>query len=356
MRHLILLLSIVLLIPSCTQKASGPLSTDLAKQPLYLGQNLDTTQVLQTIALGSCNRQDLPQDIWSHIIAEDPQLWIWLGDNIYGDSDDMAVMKQKYLKQKYAPEYVAFRQKMPIIGTWDDHDFGANNAGKEYPKRDESQALMLDFLDVPKEAPVRGQKGAYQSYTFGPSGKKVKIILLDSRYHRDEPIPKPQGKGYLPNEDGTILGEAQWKWLEEELEGSDAQIHLIGNGIQVIPQDHDYEKWSNFPKERERLFELLKQYQISNPILLSGDRHIAEISRLDYDGYDRPIYEMTTSGMTHSYEAVGEEPNHHRVSELIGKKNFGIIRINWANPPEPGMDLEVRGRNQTLYTAVQLDK
>jgi alkaline phosphatase D len=354
MRHLLLLLCTLLLLPTCTQKTSGSLPADLANTPLYLGQELNTDQVLETIALGSCNREDRPQDIWAHILEQEPQLWIWLGDNIYGDSDDMTVMKQKYLKQKYAPEYVAFRQKMPIIGTWDDHDFGANNAGKEYPKRDESQALMLDFLDVPQDAPVRRQKGAYQSFTFGPSGKKVKIILLDSRYHRDEPILNPEGKGYLPNETGTILGEAQWEWLEKELANSDAQIHLIGNGIQVIPQDHNYEKWFNFPKERERLFELLKAYQVAHPILLSGDRHIAEISRLDYTGYATPIYEMTTSGMTHSYEAVGDEPNRHRVSDIIGKKNFGIIRIDWSNPSDPVIDLEVRGRNQTFHTAARM--
>jgi len=356
MRHLILLLAIVFLLPRCTQKASDSLSIDRDNQPLYLGQELNSDQLLTTIALGSCNREDRPQDMWSYILEQDPQLWIWLGDNIYGDSNDMTVMKQKYLKQKYAPEYAAFRQKMPIIGTWDDHDFGANNAGKEYPKRDESQALMLDFLDVPEDAPVRSQQGAYQSYTFGPDGKKVKVILLDSRYHRDEPIINPEGKGYLPNERGTILGEAQWDWLEKELAGSDAQIHLIGNGIQIIPQDHNYEKWHNFPKERRRLFDLLKKYEITNPVLLSGDRHIAEISRLEYPGYETPIYEMTTSGLTHSYEQVGGEPNRHRVSKLIGEKNFGIIKINWSDPNRPGVDLEVWGKNQKLHTSVSVKK
>lgn len=338
---------------SCDNQPSALVSNE---QPLYIGQEINTGQLLETIALGSCNRQDLPQDMWQYILAQNPQLWIWLGDNIYGDSDDMSVMKAKYLRQKYAPEYVTFREALPTIGIWDDHDFGVNNGGSSFPKKDESQALMLDFLDVPKDAPVRSQKGGYQSFTFGPSGKKVKVILLDSRYHRDEPIHNPnRPPAYLPNETGTILGEEQWQWLEVELMNSEAQVHLIGNGIQVIPQDHDYEKWVNFPKERIRLFDLLKKYQVSHPILLSGDRHIAEISRLDYPDYDTPIYEMTTSGLTHSYEKVGNEPNRYRVSELIGEKNFGIIKIDWEASENPKIALEVWGEEQKLLTTVTVE-
>lgn len=357
MRHLLIFLLAILGFTAC-QPAPAPLAEagDSPAEPLFVGQELDTTQLLQTIAVGSCNRQDLPQDIWAHILEHNPEMWVWLGDNIYGDSDDMLVMRAKYLQQKYAPEYVAFRQKMPVLGIWDDHDYGLNNGGKEYAARAESQALMLDFLDVPPSAAVRQQAGAYQAYTFGPSGKKVKIILLDSRYHRDAPIKNPAGKGYLGNEEGTILGETQWQWLEAELANSDAQVHLIGNGIQVIPAEHDYEKWENFPQERERLFALLKQYEVKHPVLLSGDRHIAEISRLDYSESDYPVYEMTSSGLTHSYEAVGAEPNQYRVSDLIGQKNFGLIKIDWTQPDAPGIVLEVWGKEQVLFAQVAIEK
>lgn len=356
MRDLFLFVMFSLLLGACGQKkASDALGATQGGKPLFVGQQIDTSLVLSTIAFGSCNRQDLPQDMWSHILEQTPNLWIWLGDNIYGDSDDMSVMKAKYLRQKYAPAYQIFREKVPVIGTWDDHDFGANDAGKEFPKRSESQELMLNFLDVPADAAVRFREGVYQSFTFGPPGKMVKIILLDSRYHRDKPIKKTDGRGYLANEKGTILGEDQWIWFEKELANSDAQIHLIGNGIQVIPEDHDFEKWQNFPRERARLFNLLKKYQVANPILLSGDRHIAEISKWEEPAGATPIYEITSSGLTHSYEAVGEEPNRHRVSRLIGEKNFGLIRIDWSTPSHPLINLELRGKSQTLHTAVQIN-
>ncbi|MEO0338600.1 MAG: alkaline phosphatase D family protein [Bacteroidota bacterium] len=347
---LLYVFTFTLVFSACNRQVNPTISLDTK---LYQGQEIDPNQLLETIALGSCNRQDSKQDMWEYILENDPQLWIWLGDNIYGDSEDMEVMKSKYLQQKYGEEYSKLRKQMPVVGTWDDHDFGANNAGKEFPKRDESQALMLDFLDVAPDAPVRNQKGGYQAFTFGPKGKQVKVILLDSRYHRDAPISNRDGSGYLPNKTGTILGEVQWKWLENELRNSEAQVHLIGNGIQVIPQDHRFEKWFNFPKEREKLFNLLAKYQVANSILLSGDRHIAEISKLSVEGMNEPIYELTSSGMTHSYEKAGDEPNRHRVSKLIGKRNFGVIKIDWeANPIK--IDLEVRGLKNAVHTSVQV--
>ena len=104
---------------------------------------------LTTIAFGSCSDQKRPQPLWDDIVAQKPDLWIWLGDNIYGDSENMDTLRAKYARQKSNPVYQQLRQSTPIIGVWDDHDYGVNDGGKEYPKRKESQQLMLDFLDVP---------------------------------------------------------------------------------------------------------------------------------------------------------------------------------------------------------------
>lgn len=342
---------VLILSLACNRQQPTKVATE---RPLYLGQEIDFSETLTTIALGSCDRQDLPQTMWPFITENDPQLWLWLGDNIYGDSEDMQVMKQKYLQQKYGAAYSQFRAQVPVLGIWDDHDFGVNDGGNEYSKRDESMTLMLDFLDVDPDSPVRKQKGAYQAYEFGPEGQKVAVIMLDSRYHRDKPIKNPNGSGYQANETGTILGEEQWKWLETVLSESDAQVHILGNGIQVIPQEHRFEKWHNFPKERQRLLDLLSKYQIAHPILLSGDRHIAEISRMDLPGLDWPVYELTSSGLTHSYDKVGAEPNRYRVSDIIGKLNFGIIRIDWTTD-KPKIELEVRGLENKLLTTAPVD-
>jgi len=317
--------------------------TGVDPQSLYVGRQLDTAALLNTIALGSCNQQDEPQDMWPVIGGHDPDLWIWLGDNIYGDTEDMDVLARKYKKQKFGADYAAFRENTQVIGIWDDHDYGLNDGDKRYAKKAESEELLLNFLDVPQDAAVRGRPGAYQSYTFGPKDKQVKILLLDARYFRDTlSKSKEENRRYLPNKTGDILGEAQWQWLERQLTDSPAQVHLIGSGVQILPQDHGYEKWANFPKSRQRLFDLLQRSQPANPVLLSGDRHIAELSRIELDSLPQPIYELTASGMTHSWETVGEEPNRHRVGELVPKKNFGLIRIDWSGD-QPDLRVEVRG-------------
>lgn len=312
-------------ILACQRKNSSNTSE------LFEGQKIDFNNTLTTIAVGSCNRQNKPQEMWPFIQQQNPDLWVWLGDNIYGDSEDMSVMLEKYQLQKSGTAYTSFRKNIPVIGIWDDHDYGTNDGDKTYPKKKETQQLMLDFLDVPKNAAVRKREGAYQSYTFGEKDKKVKIILLDGRYFRDELAPDRSKKSrYLPNVEGDLLGEAQWKWLESELKNSEAQIHLIACGIQFIPEEQIYEKWANFPTARKRFFDLLDEIQPANPILLSGDRHISEVSQINLQNL--PVYELTASGMTHTWSSgLGSyEPNKYRKGDLVVALNYALLEIDWS--------------------------
>ena len=284
------------------------------------GPVLDPAVPLSLIALGSCNREDRPQPLWDPIVAAQPDLWIWLGDNIYGDTDDMAVMQAKYEQQLASPGYRTLVEQTAIIGTWDDHDYGLNDGGSEFPARVESQREALDFFGEPANSPRRAQAGIYTSYVYGPRGRRVKVILLDARYHRDQ-----------PNEAGTgdLLGEAQWTWLADELANSDAQVHLIGDGIQFIPIDHQYEKWNQFPEARQRLLEVIGGSGAPGVVLLSGDRHLSEFHRLEDPALGYPLYEVTSSGMTHSFESVGQEPNRYRVGELYELLSYATLSFDW---------------------------
>ena len=289
-----------------------------------------STAVLQRIAFGSCNRQDLPQPLWAPIAADDPDLWIWLGDNIYGDTDDMSVLAAKYTQQRANAGYRDLLARVPVIGTWDDHDYGRNNAGREYPYRAASQQVFLDFLDVPQASPRRTREGVYASHTYGPAGQRVKVILLDVRYHRE-----------YPGATADVLGEAQWAWLEAELRNSDAQVNLVASGIQFVPEEHRFEKWANFPQARARLFSLIRDSGAPGVVLLSGDRHFAEISRID-GAAAYPLYEVTSSGLTHSWTDV-VEANRFRVGELYPHLHYGMMEIEWA--PAPRLRLQIRDRD-----------
>lgn len=296
----------------------------------------DNQLKINTIAFGSCNNQDLNQPLWQEIHKNKPQIWLWLGDNIYGDSNDMKILKAKYTKQTQNPDYQTFIKNTKVFGIWDDHDYGKNDAGNDYAKREESQQLMLDFLGVAQDAPLRKRRGAYSSVLLGKAGERIKIIFLDARYFRDK-IYKGKN-GYEINKEGTILGEKQWQWLESQLADNEANVHILACGIQMISAEHKYEKWANFPHERQKLFDLLQKYQVKNPIFLSGDRHIGEISQLKFTNHS--IFEVTSSGLTHAWEDFTGEPNRYRISRVINQLNFGLLHFDWSKKQ---VSLQIRG-------------
>ncbi|TWT62764.1 alkaline phosphatase D family protein [Rubinisphaera italica] len=291
---------------------------------------------LDRITCGSCSKQDLPQPIWDAIVSADPDLFIYMGDNIYGDSEDLNVLAEKWGKQKSQPGYSALRKQCSVIGTWDDHDYGKNDAGIEYPQKAGSQQLFLDFLDEPEDSIRRTREGVYASYLYGPVGQQVHIILLDTRYFRT-PLKKimdqsPTAEGhsgpYGPTDDpnADMLGEAQWKWLEEQLQVP-AQLRLIVSSIQVLPLEQRYEKWENLPTERARLLKLIEKTNSEGVVFLSGDRHAAEFCKLDREG-NYPLMEMTSSSLN-APRKYQNELNSLRYGLLYNEVNFGKILIDW---------------------------
>ncbi|QHV99086.1 alkaline phosphatase D family protein [Spirosoma endbachense] len=307
-------------------------------------------KTVTTIAFGSCSDQKRPQPLWDDIVAQKPDVWIWLGDNIYGDSESMDTLSAKYARQKSNPVYQQLRQSTSVIGVWDDHDYGVNDGGKEYPRRKESQQLMLDFLDVPTTSSLRKQEGAYSTHVYGPKGKQVKVILLDARYFRD-PLKK-DGKANVPDPSGDMLGEAQWQWLEKQLTNSDADIHIIGSGVQVLPEDHIYEKWANFPTSRQRLLDLLSKTKPKGAILISGDRHQAEVSKVSVPGLGYDLYDITSSGLTH-VSAPHEEVNRHRVGAIVAQLNYGLITVDWNAKPLTAT-VRINGDERATYLTQQV--
>jgi alkaline phosphatase D len=307
-------------------------------------------QEVTTIAFGSCSDQKRPQPLWDDILASKPQVWVWIGDNVYGDTENMDTLKAKYNKQKSNPVYQKLIQSSIVVGVWDDHDYGVNDGGKEYPKKKESQQLMLDFMGVKQNSPLRKQEGAYSVNTFGKKGHQVKVILLDGRYFRD-PLKK-NGRDNVPDPSGDILGEAQWKWLEQELTSSDADAHIIGCGIQFLPEEHPYEKWANFPTARKRLLDLFAKTKPKGVILISGDRHIAEISRVQLPGLGYELFDITSSGLTH-VSKPHEEPNQHRAGEMVTKLNYGLITYHWDSKPLRAT-VNIKGDSSSIYLTQEI--
>jgi alkaline phosphatase D len=329
MRFKIQLLLLITLFASCKNKNNGP--------------------SIFKIAFGSCSDQKLEPQLWDEIAAQNPDLFIWMGDIVYADHLPLSKMKDAYKQQKNHPAYQKLMKSSKIIGIWDDHDYGANDGGKFHSKKDSSKLLLLDFLDVTKDNPIRTHTGVYSSHEFGSIDKKVKIIMLDTRYFRDTLLTDTISSArYFPNNEGDILGEQQWKWLENELTNSTAQLNIIVSGIQIIAKEHDFEKWSNFPKSKAMLLDMISKIKPTNLIFLSGDRHIAEVSKISINDMPYPIYDLTSSGLTHTWSKIWVEHNQYRVGELVIKKNYGLISIDWSND-KPQLLFEVKGHGDSTF-------
>ena len=215
-------------------------------------------RLLSRIAFGSCNSPLELTPVWESIGHRRPDAWIWLGDTVYADSPTpegptpaararvaLDRLPQLYARQLALPAYATLRQRARILGTWDDHDYGMNDLGADWIGREEAQRHFLDFYGEPAGSPRRQRPGIYSSYRFGPPGRVVQVILLDTRYFRS-PLRRGEFREadwvdgrrgpYVPSEDpnATVLGAAQWAWLEEVLR-QPAELRLLVSSIQVIP-------------------------------------------------------------------------------------------------------------------------
>lgn len=298
---------------------------------MFGGESFAESQL--TIAFGSCAKQDKEQPVWDQIASYDPNMFLFIGDNVYADSDEPEIIEQAYADLQNIPPFSRFREHYPILAVWDDHDYGRNDAGMEFEIKEESQRIFQKFWDNGDlEVGQEGREGVYHYVVKTYNDIKVQFIMLDTRYHRSE-LAK-EGDRYVSNTDpdATILGEEQWRWLERVIMVP-ADVRIVASSIQFLSDRHPYEKWSNFPVEKERMLKLIEEHK-TNVIFVSGDRHHGEISRIMLPGLSSPLYDFTSSGLTNT-----EAPSKHRdelnpyrldESDLYNQRNFGLIEIRRA--------------------------
>lgn len=301
---------------------------------------------ISRIAFGSCAKQWMPQPIWNSIENEKSDLFIFLGDAIYGDWNDTAIFEisaatldRDYKKLAAIPEFKKFRESTPIMATWDNHDYGSHDGGVTFKHKELSKQKFLDFFGEYQESERRNSPGIYDAKIHGPEGKRVQIILLDTRWYKspfkldtlskDERAAIGKVGKYIANTDSgaTQLGAEQWAWLEEQMK-TPAEIRLICSSTQVIPNEKGMDEWSDFPKDRERLLNLISESE-GKSVILSGNVHFAEVSQINWEGIE--VNEFTSSGMTHINEAYGLAPNQFRLGEPYIDLNFGVIEIDWSS-------------------------
>lgn len=340
MKQLSLLALLLLILSSCNHK-----------KPITFVQSENYFKSDFTLSFGSCNNQSLPNNLWNEILRNKPNVWVWGGDIVYSDTEDMTVMQQSYTQQKNEINYTNFRKNVAVIGTWDDHDYGLNDGGVEYSKKSEVQSIFLDFMDVAPSDARRKHAGVYHAKTYKIGNNSIQIITLDTRYFRTSLTKDPTGKKrYIPNNDknGTMLGKEQWHWLEETLTNSNANFNVIVSSIQFLSSEHGFESWGTMPLEALRLENIILKSTAKNTIILSGDRHIAEFSKKQIGPNNFTLIDFTSSGLTHSYESFKGEENPYRIGAVISHKNFGLLKFNFD---QNSVKFEIRGKNNQLFAS-----
>ncbi len=297
----------------------------------------DTGARLSRIAFGSCLHQDRPAPTLEAALAFEPDLFLFLGDNVYGDdranTADLTKMRQAYETLGARDDVRALFEAVPILATWDDHDYGENDGGADYPSKEDAQALFLDFWAAETNDPRRSRPGVYSARVLGPDGERVQIILPDTRSFRTALTRNPDGsaKRYAPSTGpgASLLGEAQWRWLEEELK-KPAEIRIVASSIQILADGHGWERWGNFPADRDRLYRTLEASGATGVVFLSGDRHLAAMYERG-DVLAHPVLEVTSSSLNLDFLKGRrvEEAGPHRMTGLFTPANWGTVEIDW---------------------------
>jgi len=286
------------------------------------------------IAFGSCYDQNKPSEhIWNVIADKKPDLMLLAGDNLYIDSVDPKVFEASYNSLKTNKGFQKLLKQTTIMATWDDHDYGLQDGGKEFKAKQIAKKYFIDFFGYSELQNIAKEDGVQHSREIKVGQKTVRIIMLDTRWYRDglefnklsaATRERFELGPYIPSLDKskTLLGERQWSWLESIL-AKPVDLNIIVSSIQFISEYTAWELWANFPHERERMLKLLNRYSRNKAVIISGDVHRAEISMITMDGWD--LYDITASGLTSAVYPA--KPNVRRIGKAYSVHNFGMFYL-----------------------------
>jgi alkaline phosphatase D len=269
--------------------------------------------------------------IFNAIKSENYDLFLMLGDNVYGDTDsnDLIELRDAYEKQR--ENFDRLNLNFPFEAIWDDHDYGKNDGGEEYIYKEEAEQIFLDFWNIPQDDIRRNRPGLYFEKTQEIDGISIQMIFLDTRFFRDALLPTdergaPGKERYIPHTDTslTMLGEDQWTWLQEQLD-KEVDHKIIVTSIQFLAMGHGWEAWKTLPHERQRLIDLVDQSS-SEVLFISGDRHRGGLYQFSTQS-GKVISEMTSSSLNLAF-ANDEEDGPLRSGPTFVQENYGEILLD----------------------------
>lgn len=289
------------------------------------------------LGVASCADQTKPQPLWDAVRAQRPDFFVFAGDNVYASDApfDLARLRQAYAALAAKENFQRLRDTVPHLAVWDDHDYGSNDGGAEFAHKQASKDEFLRFWRAPADDPRRTREGLYHAQTIEVGARRVQVIGLDTRWFRSPLKPTdqrgaPGRERYRPDADAakTMLGEVQWRWLEARLRDP-ADLRVLVSSVQCVVEGHGWERWGNLPLERERLYRLIRDTGARGLVVLSGDRHIGALYREANATLPYPLYELTSSGVTHPW-STAREAGPNRVDPLVTAVHYGLVEADFA--------------------------
>lgn len=309
---------------------------------------------------GSCSHQDknAKQPIWDLIAQEKPQVFMFIGDNMYlPNSKDDFPRTREAVRELYRDTYDDERQKPEMqkvlrstmsYALWDDHDFGPNNADRTWAWPDVAlESLMMYFPNVYGSGEA---SGCFHRFSWGD----IDVFMLDDRTFRD---PNWDTKNPLKK---TMFGEKQLAWLKQGLAESKAAFKVIAGGNQFLSEQHPHESWGvQHQAERDEFLDWLWDKKVTGVIFISGDRHFAELTKKsDPKKRGADVWDLTSSPLANDVFVRGqEEKNPGRVQHYIGGINVGQLDFDTtAKPAKVTMKILDRNGAPVIYQDVTVEK
>jgi phosphodiesterase/alkaline phosphatase D-like protein len=229
-------------------------------------------------AFAACAETGSSHAVFNTIHEEQPLFYMNVGDFHYSDikKSDSEKFREAYQKILSSPTQSELYRRVPLIYTWDDHDYAGNNSDATSPARATARAIYQEWVPHYPLVEGHGDVPIYQSFVVG----RVKFLVSDMRSERSK-------AGAPDNAGKTMMGAKQKAWFKSELLAARNKYPLIfwinsvpwitpapeiTNTNGEMPNAKDF--WGSYATERREIADFIKQNQIQGLCLLSGDAHM----------------------------------------------------------------------------------
>lgn len=256
---------------------------------------------------------------YKHIVDDNPDLIIMLGDFIYeqarkkglrddisGNAKDLESYRTKYKVYLTDRFLLEAKSKIPMVAIWDDHEVLNDYSGKEVIKTD-PQRLKDAYQVFFEYLPIREQNNnrIYRNFQIGDL---VDLYMIDGRQYKDAKACEDTfalnfqctARANAPGR--TYLGVEQKEWLLNGLKHSKSQWKVLGNDTVLMEFSFlwntvNFDQWDGYKAERDEILKTLKDNQVKNLIVFSGDLHTFVYGNILYNG-EKIAPEFVTSSIT----------------------------------------------------------